>query len=95
MCPLYQDLHFCIPVLSILHPVAFVGAQFSTAWLEHPHLRDGVLSFLSESVGNLPAGYRARETYRITGPNSFVDRFEIAEPGKDFEPYTETSFRRK
>jgi hypothetical protein len=58
-------------------------------------VRDGVLSFQSEAIENIPAGYRAREIYKITGPNEFVERFEIAEPGKDFELYSETRFKRK
>jgi len=38
---------------------------------------------------------RARETYTGIGPDSFVERFELAEPGKEFELYSETSFHRK
>lgn len=57
--------------------------------------RDRVLVFNSEAIENIPAGFRARETYTITGPNAFVERFEIAEPGKDFELYCETQFTRK
>jgi hypothetical protein len=56
---------------------------------------EGPLRFNSESIENIPAGFRARETYTITGPNEFVERFELAEPGKDFEIYSETRFRRK
>jgi hypothetical protein len=58
-------------------------------------VRDGVLIFQSEAIENIPAGFRARETYTITGPNAFIERFEIAEPGKDFEVYCETRFKRK
>ncbi len=56
---------------------------------------DGVLRFQSEAIENIPAGYRARETHTITGPDEFVERFELAEPGKDFGVYTETRFKRK
>jgi hypothetical protein len=58
-------------------------------------VRDGRLVFTSEAIENIPAGFRARETYTITGPNTFVERFELAEPGKDFEIYVETQFKRK
>ena len=51
--------------------------------------------FVTEQIENIPAGWRARETYRIVGPDEFVEVFELAEPGKDFEPYTEGHFRRK
>jgi hypothetical protein len=56
---------------------------------------DGPLTFQSEAIENIPAGYRAREIYRAMGPNEFVERFEIAEPGKNFEVYSETRFRRR
>jgi len=55
--------------------------------------RDEIV-FVSEAIENIPAGYRARETYRIIGPDEFVERFELAEPGKDFQLYSETRFRR-
>ncbi len=58
-------------------------------------VRDGVLVFRSEAIENIPPGFRARETYTIAGPNAFIERFEIAEPGKDFEVYCETRFRLK
>ena len=50
--------------------------------------------FASEAVENTPRGYRARETYRISNTDEFVERFELAEPGKDFQTYSETRFRR-
>ena len=50
--------------------------------------------FVSEAIENIPAGWRARETYRVIGQDQFVERFELAEPGKDFELYSETRFRR-
>jgi len=52
----------------------------------------GEIVFVSESIENIPSGWRARETYRVVGPHEFVERFDIAEPGKDFEPYSETRF---
>lgn len=51
--------------------------------------------FMSESIENIPAGFRARETYKIMGPDEFSEVFEIAEPGKDFEVYSEGHFKRK
>jgi hypothetical protein len=50
--------------------------------------------FNSESLENIPAGWRARETWRITGVDSFVEIFELAEPGKDFTMYSETRLKR-
>jgi len=51
--------------------------------------------FTSETIENIPAGFRARETYKILGPDEFVEVFEIAELGKDFEIYSEGHFKRK
>ncbi len=51
--------------------------------------------FTSESIENIPAGFRARETYKILGAEEFIEAFEIAEPGKDFELYSEGHFKRK
>jgi hypothetical protein len=51
--------------------------------------------FLSESIENIPQGFRARETYKIINQNEFIETFEIAEPGKNFALYTEVLFKRK
>jgi hypothetical protein len=51
--------------------------------------------FNSESLENIPDGWRARETWRITGPDTFVEVFELAEPGKDFTVYSETRLTRR
>ena len=51
--------------------------------------------FVTETIENIPAGYRARETYKIIGDNEFIETFEIAEPGKDFMAYSENHFKRK
>ena len=50
--------------------------------------------FTSEAIENIPAGYRARATYRVLNQDEFVERFELAERGKDFEPYSEARFHR-
>jgi hypothetical protein len=51
--------------------------------------------FTSEGIENIPAGWRARETYKIIGPDEFVETFELAGPGKDFEIYSEGRLNRK
>ncbi len=52
------------------------------------------MTFVTEAIENLPAGFRARETYVLLGADELVERFELAEPGKDFELYTENRLRR-
>ena len=56
---------------------------------------DKTIVFTSESIENIPAGFGARETYTILGPDEFKEVFEIAAPGKDFEVYSEGHFKRK
>jgi hypothetical protein len=51
--------------------------------------------FTTEGIENIPAGWRARETYKILGADEFVEVFELAKPGKDFELYSEGHYRRK
>jgi hypothetical protein len=53
------------------------------------------LIFESESIENVPKGYRARETYKIISDNEFTETFELAGPGKDFQVYSENRFKRK
>jgi hypothetical protein len=50
--------------------------------------------FESESFENLPAGWKARESYRVLAPDAFEETFELAGPGKPFELYSRARFRR-
>jgi len=49
--------------------------------------------FVSESIENIAPGWRARETYRFLNENEFIERFELAEPGKDFTLYAEAHLK--
>jgi len=79
----------------------FVLRQFHTEGFVNQYVMantsaDGkTIVFTSESIENIPAGYRARETYKLLGPDEFTEVFEIAAPGKEFEVYSEGHFRRK
>jgi len=42
-------------------------------------------SSISSCRSTKSQAYRARETYTILSRDEFTERFEIAEPGKDFE----------
>lgn len=53
------------------------------------------LVFITAAIENIGAGWRGRETYRITSDDELVETFALAEPGKDFVTYSETRFRRK
>ena len=78
-------------ILRQFHVEGFVN-QFVTTSISE----DGkTVIFTSESIENIPAGWRARETYKLISADEFIETFELAEPGKDFEKYTENHYRRK
>jgi hypothetical protein len=77
-------------VLRQFHVEGFVNQYVHESTSE-----DGkTLTFVTEAIENIPAGWRAKETYILLGPDELVERFELAEPGKDFELYSEARLRR-
>jgi len=50
--------------------------------------RGDTVVFVTETIENVMPGWRARETYQKTGPNTMVETFELAEPRKEFEVYS-------
>jgi hypothetical protein len=50
--------------------------------------------FESETIENIPTGWRARETYRFLDTDTFEEVFELAEPGMDFTLYSRSRLRR-
>lgn len=78
----------------------FVLRQFhSEGFVNHYVLEsisaDGkTITFVTESIENIPPGWRARETYTINA-TELTEDFQLAEPNKDFEPYTKASFKRQ
>jgi hypothetical protein len=77
----------------------FVFRQFHTegfvnTYVQQPSADDKTIVFVTEAIENIPAGYRARETYTVLSRDEFTERFEIAEPGKDFELYSEARLKR-
>lgn len=70
--------------------------SFVTQYRAESIAADGkTLVFVSENLENLPAGWIARETYRIINNDEFVEVFELAAPGKDFSVYSENHFKRR
>lgn len=51
--------------------------------------------FTSTAIENIGPGWVARETYRLLSDDEFIETFALAGPGKQFETYSETRFRRK
>lgn len=63
--------------------------------METPAADAKTLVFQTESIENIPAGWRAREIYKIISRDEFTETFELAAPGKDFEVYSEGRLSRK
>lgn len=53
-----------------------------------------IIVFITENIENIPAGYKAKETYTWLSPDEFIETFEIAEPGKGFELYSKATLKR-
>ena len=78
-------------VLRQFHVEGFVNQYVNTSTSA-----DGkTIVFTSEGIENLPNWWRARETYKIVNADEFIEVFELAEPGKEFELYSEGHFHRK
>lgn len=70
--------------------------QFHVEGFVNQYLQEteGGLTFISEAIENIPAGFRARETYVRIDADHFDEVFETAEPGKPFALYSRTKFSR-
>lgn len=53
-----------------------------------------VIVFISESIENIPNGFRAKETYQVVSENEIIETFELAEPGEDFEVYSKAVLKK-
>jgi hypothetical protein len=79
----------------------FILRQFHQEGFVNEYVLDSIsadgtyLSFITESIENIPSGWRAKETYHIVNVNEFTETFELAEPGKEFAIYSENRFKRK
>jgi len=76
-------------VLRQFHQEGFVN-QYAL----QPAGAPGPIVFETEALENVPAGWKARETYRVVSPDEFVETFEIAADGRTFSVYSQTRFRR-
>jgi hypothetical protein len=67
---------------------------FVNQYVADPAPPPGRLVFTTEAIENIPAGFRARETYVSLGPDEFEEIFELAPPGKAFELYSRARLKR-
>lgn len=78
----------------------FVFRQFHVEGFVNQYKLDSVSEdgkrfvFISEAIENIASGWRAKETYQISGENEFTETFELAPPGNDFSVYTSVTLRR-
>lgn len=68
--------------------------QFHIEGFVNEYLLDSIstdqktLVFVTKSIENIPAGWRAKETYKILSDSQIEETFELAAPGKDYEVYS-------
>lgn len=67
---------------------------FVNQYAEDPAGTAESVVFTSEAIENIPAGFRARETYVRRGPDEFEEIFELAEPGQSFKIYSRAILKR-
>jgi hypothetical protein len=67
---------------------------FVNHYVEDAESSTSKVVFTSESIENIPAGWRAREIYIIHGADEFEEVFELAEPGKQFAVYSRARLKR-
>lgn len=78
----------------------FVLRQFHVEGFVNEYTLDSVsadgktLTFTTVRIENIPAGWKARESYRILSQDEFIETFSLSAPGKDFEVYSETHLKR-
>jgi hypothetical protein len=68
--------------------------SFVTTYVQDTDSKPGTVSFTTESIENIPPGWRARETYLFDGSDEFEEIFELAEAGKPFTLYSRTRLKR-
>jgi hypothetical protein len=78
----------------------YVLRQFHVEGFVNQYVLEGVPAegqpfvFVSESIENIPAGFKARLTYQILGPDSFEQTFDLAPPGQAFTCYSKGVMKR-
>lgn len=74
--------------------------QFHIEGFVNQYLLDSIspdqktIVFVTESIENIPAGWKAKETYRILSDKELEETFELAEPGKEYQVYSKVLLKR-
>lgn len=81
----------------------FVFRQFHVEGFVNQYVLDGeagiapdgqTIRFITESIENIPPGWRAKEIYQILNSNEFTETFELAAPDQDFTVYSQSHLKR-
>lgn len=78
----------------------FIFRQFHIEGFVNQYLLESItedgqtISFVTPAIENMAPGWKAKETYRILGPDKFVEIFELAAQEKNSEIYSESHFQR-
>ena len=67
---------------------------FVNHYIAEPSSKPGSLVFTTETIENIPAGWRARERYTLLGRDELEEVFELAAPAKGFEVYSRSRLKR-
>ncbi len=77
-------------VLRHFHQESFVNIYRHVA----DEARACVVVFESEAFENFDNAWKARESYQFVGDDQFVEVFELAAPGKPYQVYSRSQFKR-
>lgn len=77
-------------VLRQFHKEGFVN-QFT---IENISSDGKTIVFISEAIENIPAGWRAKETYQMPNDDEISESFELAEPKAEFRTYSKVTLKR-
>ncbi|HSA97056.1 MAG TPA: hypothetical protein VLJ16_13460 [Acidobacteriota bacterium] len=78
-------------VLRQFHVEGFVNEYVLQDQASDPKL----FVFVSEAIENIPAGFKARLTYRIVDSETFEQTFDLAPPGQEFTCYSKGLMKRQ
>lgn len=68
--------------------------QFHGEGFVNSYVESDPLTYETVEIENIPAGWRARETYKPSSPDTYEETFELSGPGKDFAVYSRSKLER-
>jgi len=68
--------------------------QFHGEGFVNSYVEAAPLTFETVEIENIPAGWRARETYKQPSADAYEETFELAGPGKELAVYSRSTLQR-